>query len=262
MKIVSCCSFKGGTGKTTVSMNVGCNLAQLSKRNLRVLLVDLDPQANLTSSLGIDSKHAHIFNDQFSIQDLIQKTKIKNLDIVPSSVFFEKYRYIDNPCNQSLNLLQTSLRIVKNSYDVCIIDTPPSVGMISREVFLASHHIIVCLIPDPFSILGLQKIKEMSVEIEKKQKDWVLGIVFSFWDNRNATNRMYMDIVQSIYPDKIFNNKIRKDVNISRSLIQETSVFNAYPRTRSTNDFINLADEIENKLFPILEKESCYEKAN
>lgn len=254
MKIVSCCSFKGGTGKTTVSMNVGCNIAQLSKRQLRVLLIDLDPQANLTSSLGIDSHVEHLFNSQFSVKDLIKKTKITNLDVLPSSVFFENYRYVDNCQNYSLNTLQTSLNSLQTSYDLCIIDTPPSVGVLSREIFLASHHIIVCLTPDPFSILGLQKIKEMSVEIEKEQEDWLLGIVFSFWDNRNITNQMYIDIVQAIYPGKIFNNKIRKDVNISRSYLQETSVYNAYPQTRSSKDFIKLTDEIENKLFLNLDK--------
>lgn len=258
MKIVSFCSFKGGTGKTTLSMNIGCNIAQLRKR--KVLLIDLDPQANLTSCLGGDNQIDYVFNAQFSVVDHIKKTQIENLDILPSSVFFEKYRYFDYQHSNFLHVFQTSLQNLKNLYDLCIVDTPPSVGMLTREIFIISDHIVACLTPEPFSILGLQKIKEMSCDIEKNYQDWVLGVAFSFWDSRNATNHMYEDIVNSIYPNKIFESKIRKDVNISRALLKETSVLNAFPQTRSVQDFINLAYEIESKLFPRLARDCACEK--
>lgn len=258
MKIVSFCSFKGGTAKTTLSINIGCNISQLSKR--RVLLIDLDPQANLTSCLGVDCQIDLTFNERFSVIDHIKKTKIENLDILPSSVFFEKYRYFDHQHSHFLHILQTSLQNIKSGYDLCIIDTPPSVGMLTREIFTISNHIVICLTPEPFSVLGLQKIKEMSCELEKNDQDWVLGVAFSFWDSRNATNNIYENIVNSIYPDKIFKSKIRKDVNISRALLKETSVLNAFPQTRSVQDFINLSYEIEQKLFQRLVRDGVCEK--
>lgn len=247
MKIVTFCSLKGGTGKTTLSINIGGNIAQLSKKNRKVLLVDLDSQANLTSGLGVDG-----FVEDIEVkkgkQSLIRKTKIKNLDVLPMSLCMDKFRYAE--FDYLSELLHKTLCSLDKSYDLCIIDTPPTIGTVVREAFIASDHIVACLTPEPFSILGLQKIKEISRDIKKNQRNnWLLGIVFSFWDPRNATNSVYIDAVQSIYKNKLFNHKIRRDVHISRSLLKETSVMNAYPKARSSQDFISLSTEIERKLF-------------
>lgn len=242
------CSFKGGTGKTTLSLNIGCNLAQEKKK--RVLLVDLDPQANLTVGLGVQICEEHSLNgilrDANDIKNAIHKTKIDRLDIIPSSVLIEDFRGFNKDVSLAINHLHLSLQTVQNSYDICILDTPPSLGILTREAFLASQHLIICLTPEPFSILGLQKIKEFCSSIDSDLE--VLGIVFSFWDERNSTNATYLNIVESMYPGKILSSKIRRDITLSRSLLKENSVTNAYPNSRAAQDILKLTEEIEDKL--------------
>ncbi|WP_080650666.1 ParA family protein [Chlamydia avium] len=248
MKTLTFCSFKGGTGKTTLSLNVGCNLAQEKKK--RILLVDLDPQANLTIGLGIQTCEKYSLNEFLrntnEIKNSIHKTKINNLDIIPSSVLIEEFRGFNKVTNLAINHLYLSLQSIQDYYDICILDTPPSLGILTREAFLASQYLIICLTPEPFSILGLQKIKEFCSTIENDLE--VLGIVFSFWDERNSTNSMYTDIIESIYPNKILESKIRRDITLSRSLLKETPVINAYPNSRASQDILKLTQEIENKL--------------
>ncbi|ADZ19038.1 virulence plasmid parA family protein pGP5-D (plasmid) [Chlamydia psittaci 6BC] len=93
----------------------------------------------------------------------------------------------------------------------------------------------------------MQKIKEFCSTIGNNLD--ILGIVFSFWDERNSTNSTYMDIIETIYEGKILSSKIRRDVTVSRSLLKESSVINAYPNSRAAKDILNLTKEIENKLF-------------
>ncbi|WP_348664169.1 ParA family protein [Chlamydia vaughanii] len=249
MKTLAFCSFKGGTGKTTLSLNIGSNLAQSSEK--KVLLVDLDPQANLTTGLGVQVREKHSLNEILrssnEIEQAIHKTKIKNLDIIPSSVLIEDFRGINKDSSLAINHLHLSLQNIQNQYDICILDTPPSLGMLTQEAFLASQYLVVCLTPEPFSILGLQKIKEFCSTIANDLE--VLGIVFSFWDERNSTNSTYTDIIESIYEGKILSSKVRRDITVSRSLLKETSVINAYPNSRAAQDILNLTKEIENKLF-------------
>nr|WP_172686923.1 ParA family protein [Chlamydia pecorum]ALF35304.1 Chromosome/plasmid partitioning protein ParA [Chlamydia pecorum] len=250
MKTITFCSFKGGTGKTTLSVNVGSNLVQY--RGKKVLLVDLDPQANLTSSLGVQVKQKSL-NDVFRhpqcIQEAIYKTKIENLEIIPSNTLIEDFREINFDFQIFGKHLSHCLQEVKDVYDICILDTPPSLGLLTKEAFIASNYLIICLTPEPFSILGLQKIKEFCLSLNLDQSLEVLGIVFSFWDERNSTNSTYLNIIESIYENKIFSSKVRRDVALSRSLLKETSVINAYPNSRAAQDILKLSKEIEEKLF-------------
>ncbi|WP_100933920.1 ParA family protein [Candidatus Chlamydia corallus] len=251
MKTIAFCSFKGGTGKTTLSLNVGCNLAQFS--NKKVLLVDLDPQANLTTGLGIqsccDSNLSDIFRSSGNIKDIIQTTKINNLHIISSNILIEEFRELSRDSVLNTSNLHSSLQLIECNYDVCILDTPPSLGTLTQEAFIASDHLVVCLTPEPFSILGLQKIKEFCSMLPMEQDLTVLGIVFSFWDDRNSTNSTYLNIIESIYEGKVLSSKVRRDIALSRSLLKETSVANAYPNSRASNDILRLTEEIESKLF-------------
>ncbi|WP_041468117.1 ParA family protein [Chlamydia felis] len=249
METLAFCSFKGGTGKTTLSFNVGSNLAQISKK--RVLLVDLDPQANLTTSLGVQIHEEYSLNEVLrnsnEIARAIHKTKIENLDIIPSSVLVEDFRGLNKDASLSVNHLHLALQEIQNQYDICILDTPPSLGILTQEAFLASQYLVVCLTPEPFSILGLQKIKEFCSTIANDLD--VLGIVFSFWDERNSTNSTYIGIIETIYEGKILSSKVRRDITVSRSLLKEAPVINVYPNSRAAQDILNLTKEIENKLF-------------
>jgi ATPases involved in chromosome partitioning len=241
------CSFKGGTGKTTLSLNVGCNLAQFLGK--RVLLIDLDPQSNLSSGLGasIEGNHKGLHEVMCASNDLksiICKTKKTGVDIIPASFLSEQFREFSTNGIPSSNLRLFLDEYCSPLYDVCIVDTPPSLGGLTKEAFIAGDKLIVCLIPEPFSILGLQKIREFLISIGKPEEEHILGVALSFWDDRSSTNQTYIDIIESIYENKIFSTKIRRDISLSRSLLKEDSVINVYPTSRAATDILNLTHEI------------------
>ena len=251
MQTLVFCSFKGGTGKTTLSLNVGCNLAQFLGK--KVLLVDLDPQSNLSSGLGVgvtnDKKGLHnIVYSSSGLKSIVCKTKKPGVDIIPSSFLSEQFRLSSTSIIPKNNLKLFLDEFCASFYDVCIIDTPPSLGGLTKEAFIAGDRLIACLTPEPFSILGLQKIREFLISIGKQDDDHILGIILSFWDDRNSTNRTYIDIIESIYENKTFSTKIRRDVSLSRSLLKEDSVANVYPHSRAAADILSLTYEIANLL--------------
>lgn len=131
MQTLVFCSFKGGTGKTTLSLNVGCNLAQFLGK--KVLLVDLDPQSNLSSGLGVgvtnDQKGLHdIVYASSDLKSIVCKTKKTDVDIIPSSFLSEQFRLSSTSIIPKNNLKLFLDEFCASFYDVCIIDTPPSLG--------------------------------------------------------------------------------------------------------------------------------------
>lgn len=245
------CSFKGGTGKTTLSLNVGCNLAQFLGK--KVLLADLDPQSNLSSGLGAsvrsDQKGLHdIVYTSNDLKSIIFETKKDSVDLIPASFSSEQFRELDIHRGPSNNLKLFLNEYCAPFYDICIIDTPPSLGGLTKEAFVAGDKLIACLTPEPFSILGLQKIREFLSSVGKPEEEHILGIALSFWDDRNSTNQMYIDIIESIYKNKLFSTKIRRDISLSRSLLKEDSVANVYPNSRAAEDILKLTHEIANIL--------------
>ncbi|WP_213319171.1 ParA family protein [Chlamydiifrater volucris] len=248
MKVITFCSFKGGTGKTTLSMNVACYFSE--RKNKKVLLVDMDPQANLTTYVGVGSADSlgsfNLLMNRSRTVNFVRRTKIKNLDIIPSCVDSEFFRgeLADGDSFLSGNL-KTALKD-NLDYDVCIIDTPPSLGFIVRESFSATDDLVICLSPEPFSVIGLHKIKEFLTSFSNLK---VLGAAISFWDSRNSTNRLYLKNIESVFPFEVPCYFIRRDVSFSRSVLKESPVFFSYPNSRASVDVINFSEEIFKSAF-------------
>lgn len=246
MQIITFCSFKGGTAKTSSCLNISCYLSINHKK--KILLIDADPQANLTTGLGFDNYNKNLLHDllnkEVNILDVIYKTKFDNLDIISSSMLlddlvFQKHGNFASFCS--------NLKKINHLYDFCVIDTPPNFGLMTKWSLEVSNAIAICSTLDPLSILGISKMNEFLQKMVE-DKPSILGIILSFWDKRNSTNQMYMDIIESIFSNKIFKNKIRRDVYISRSFLKEKPVFLAYPNSRGTMDFSLLAEEFYSEL--------------
>lgn len=248
MKVITFCSFKGGTAKTSSSLNIGCCLS--TAFNQKLLFIDADPQANLTSGLGIKPRNGFLLNDLLNgvadIHDVVNRTKMKNIDIISSSMLLDDM-IVREDLNLRPDVLRRNLSVFRDVYDICIIDTPPNFGFVTKAAFEASDQLVICSSLDPLSILGISKLKEFLHKIINPNPK-ILGILLSFWEKRNSTNQTYIDIIESIFPNKIFRNKIRRDVYISRSFLKEKPVFLAYPKSRGTADFTLLSKEIYEKL--------------
>ncbi|WP_213358406.1 ParA family protein [Chlamydiifrater phoenicopteri] len=252
MKVITFCSFKGGTGKTTLSANVACYLAE--KKNKKVLLIDLDPQANLTTYMWGDSADSftssELLVNGWDFDSFVKKTTTKNLSIIPSEITSEVFR---NQASGTGSFFQGNLsNVLKKSsnFDFCIIDTPPSLGFLAKEAFLAADGLVVCLSPEPFSVVGLHKIKEFSDSIPNLNIK-IFGVAISFWETRNSTNNLYINSVNSVFSGNIPRYLIRRDISFSRAILKEKPVFSVYPNSRASSDIKTLSDGIYKEVFSL-----------
>ena len=170
MKTVAVCSFKGGTAKTSISLNVGSALAQFHGK--KVLLVDFDAQANLTAGLGFDpDSHdslSPVLQGEKEVKEIILTTSYPNLDLIPADTWLERIEVTGALAadRYSHEKLQKVLKPL--DYDVAIIDTPPSLCWLTESALIAATHSLVCVAPEFYSIKGLQRLSYFMHYISKR----------------------------------------------------------------------------------------------
>lgn len=244
-------SFKGGTSKTTSSLNIGYSLSILGKK---VVLIDFDPQGNLTSYIGcsnnISDGVSEIFHKKTSLSELILRTKYQNLSLLPSSKYFEDYREFNlNILGTSENVLFNKLSEISDNFDFCIIDTPPSLGLINKIAYSASDYVLPCIGMDPFSVLGLQKMFDYIDGGFDYFNTKILGIIISFWEKRSSIGRVLDNILNERYPKLSFLNKIHRDVSVNKSIIIERPLFHSFSKSKASKDYFSLTKEILNRIY-------------
>ncbi len=244
METIACCSFKGGTAKTSTVLHLGAHLA---KKGKRVLLVDFDAQANLSTGLGLSADSLDtmvpVLQGEKKAADVIQHTYISGLDVIAANVFLDGVEATQPIVNDLYGHERLKKALSKLDYDFVFIDTPPSLGWLTQSAFFAANYSIICAVPEPYSILALNRLKEYHERIQEHHKLEILGVILSFWDIRGATNNAYVNAIESAFPDKLFEAKVRRDIMVSRAVLKGEAVFDAYPSSRATYDYERLGDE-------------------
>lgn len=246
MKRIAVSSFKGGTAKTSTALHIGAGLARFHKK--KVLLIDFDAQANLTTGLGFDpdaqDSMATVLQGQKKIEEVIVQTSVKNLDLIPADTWLERVevtgalaadRYSHERLREILNPLK---------YDAIIIDTPPSLCWLTESALIASHYSLVCATPEFYSVKGLQRLSEFLENISQRHSLDVLGVILSFWNPRGKSNKEFLDVVDSTFPGKVLLNKIRRDIAISEATIYGKPIFEVSPKSRGAEDYKALTAEL------------------
>ncbi len=245
MLIVAFCSFKGGTAKTSTTLHLGACLAKYHKK--KVLLVDFDPQANLSTGIGFgrDCLDALplVLRGEKHIPEIIKHSAIEGLDIALSNVYLDGIE-ATHPLATDLYSHEKLRKSLKDlDYDYCFIDTPPSLGWLTQSAFYASHGSVICATPEPYSLLGLQRLKEYHDAIKENHPLSVIGVVLSFWDSRGSTNDIYTSSIEDSFPSKIFKTKVRRDVAVNHAILKERPVIESSPSARVVQDYKALTEE-------------------
>ena len=245
MHTVTFCSFKGGTAKTSVAMHLGCCISKQHK----VLLVDLDPQANLSVGLGINPESIDtmesVFRDRQKITETIMNTNIKNVDIIPSNAHIDGVERSPELSNNPYahELLRNVLKEVSDEYDFCFIDTPPSLGWLTQSAFFASDGSVICATPEAYSIIALRGLQTFHENINKYHRVDPVGVVLSFWNDRGAVNNEFLEEIDNCFPNKLFKTKIRRDMHVSRAVLRGEPVTKIAPASRASKDYKSLSKE-------------------
>ena len=236
-KIISFANFKGGTGKTTSTINVGAAIANTGRK---VLLIDLDPQFNLSQSLGIEDPLKTIYgllNGQYAPDPI---TISAGLDVIPSSLELIKAETELFSKFQRELVLQRILDPLKRKYDFILIDCPPALGNLTITAFVASDLIFVPVQAEFLALKGYAVLSEaignIGLEIDK--------VFITRYDGRKILNRSVKDNIIDTLQDKAFRTVIRENVALAEAPINGLDIFRYDPKSYGAEDYTNLVNEI------------------
>jgi chromosome partitioning protein len=246
-RVISFANQKGGVAKTTTTLNLGVALAE---QNLRVLLCDLDPQGNLTMSQGLnpDTMERSIFDvlvHRLPIQEIIHHTEV---DLAVSSIDLAGAELALSSMIGRERALEKALAPVRDSYDYVLIDTPPSLGLLTINALVASNGVIVPVQCEYLSLRGLVQLENTLSMIRENLNPEVgiEGILPTMYDSRTLHSREAVEILQENFGDLVFDTKIKKTVRYAEAPVKGTSVLKYDPSGSAAQAYRDLAKEVLN----------------
>lgn len=249
MKIVAIGNQKGGVGKTTTAINLSAGLAA---RGQRVLLIDLDPQANATSGIGHepDGEESMYYPliGQSTIEEKIIPSRLANLSLVPSGMDLAGVEIELARMDDHLVRLRNLLSVVKerNGYDFCILDTPPSLGVLMTSALAAADEILIPLQCEWFGLEGLAKIVQVIEQIRETgaNPDVLLeGILMTMYDGRTNLSRQVVEEVANYFPAQLYNTVIPRSIKIGEAPSHGITIFEHDPNGSGSKAYGDVADE-------------------
>ena len=245
-KVISISNHKGGVGKTTSAINIGAGLKKLGKK---VLLIDLDPQANLSQSLGLINQNKNIYGAIRGEYKLQPVEVLKGLSVVPSTLDLSGAEVELSGEAGREYILKELIDPIKKQYDYVIIDSPPSLGLLTINSFTASDEVFIPLQAQYLALQGLTKLVEVIDKIKKRlNKNLKVGGVFiTQYDSRKILNRDVVDTIKGHFKNDVFKTKIRDNVALAEAPTQGTDIFRYQAKSKGAEDYLALCKEIIKK---------------
>jgi chromosome partitioning protein len=244
-RVISFANQKGGVAKTTTTLNLGVALAE---QGLKVLLVDLDPQGNLTMSQGLnpDTIERSMFDvlvHRLPIQEVIHHAEV---DLAVSSIDLAGAELALSSMIGRERALEKALAPVRESYDYVLIDTPPSLGLLTINALVASNGVIVPVQTEYLSLRGLVQLENTLSMIRENLNPEVgiVGILPTMYDRRTLHSREAVEILEENFGELVFNTKIRKTVRYAEAPVKGSSVLKYDPSGNAAQAYRDLAKEV------------------
>lgn len=241
--VISLLNHKGGVGKTTSTINIGAGLVEQGKK---VLLLDLDPQANLTLSLGIPRQKISIYESMRGEAELDPYNVRENLDVITSTLDLSGAEMeLMNEAGREY-ILRELFAPLMEEYDYILIDCPPSLGLLTLNALTCSNFVLIPLQTEFLALQGLAKIKQIIDKVKfRLNRDLELGgVIATMYDSRKVLNRDVVETIVKHFGDKVFKTMIRDNVSLAEAPAQQKDIFSYSPRSIGADDYLNLSKEI------------------
>ena len=255
-RVICIANQKGGVGKTTTTVNLSSALSITGKR---VLLIDMDPQGNASSGLGIkryESQEKSIYQvliGELSISDAAQTTQNKNLFVVTANpdLVGAEIELVDVPDREYR--LKKAIQLVKKQYDYILIDCPPSLGLLTLNALTASDSFLVPLQCEYYALEGLSQLLNTAGLIKKNLNPslHIEGIVLTMFDVRNNLAHQVVSEIKTHFGDKVFKSIIPRNVRLSEAPSHGLTIQEYDPKSIGSIKYIELAKEVISRTQPI-----------
>ena len=251
-KIIAFANQKGGVGKTTSAVNVAASLGVIG---YKVLLVDLDPQGNATSGVGVSKKNLKltiqdVLLEKAGVEDVVIQTKFNNLSLLPANITLANAEFQLFDADNSQMELKNALLKVKDSYDYVIIDCPPSLGMLTVNALSACDGVVVPMQCEFYALEGLSQLMITIKRINKMYNDKlaVCGILITMYNPRLLLSVQVMTELKKYYGDKLFKTTISRNVRLCEAPSFGKPVYYHDKRAKSTLEYIAVAKELSERI--------------
>jgi len=241
--IIAIANHKGGVGKTTSSQNIGVGLSNLGNK---VLLLDFDPQANLSDAFGYEDVEVSIYDGLTEKAPIPIVTISENLDLVPSNLDLSVAEVELSGMTGREYILKDLITTIEKKYDYIIIDCPPSLGLLTVNALTASTEVYIPLDAQYFSMKGLDKLMYIINQIQKRlnKEVQVTGVFLTQFDNRVVVNRNVAEMIENYFPNKVFKTRVRKNIALVEAPIEDKDIYSYAPDSNGAKDYLNLSTEI------------------
>lgn len=247
MKTIAILNHKGGTGKTTSALNIGAGLARLKKKTL---LIDLDPQTNLTEGLGVRDPKVSVYNSLRDGIDLPIQQISEHLDLVPSSLDLvgAELELVSQMARESI--LKKLLKKVKEQYDYIIIDCPPALGMLTINALVPSDTVLIPLEAEFYSYRGIDRMVNIISEVRTHYNEnlTIGGVFITKCNPKRLLTEHITESVKKHFGNKLLDTKIRVNVALAEAPVHGQDIFTYAPNSNGAADYENLVKEILTKL--------------
>lgn len=251
---------KGGVGKTTTSVNLSSALAHLGKS---VLLIDLDPQGNASSGLGLkrhecqDNNIYHVLIGEMKLDEAIHGSSLPNLKIAPANpdLVGAEIELVDAPTREFR--LKQAISALTSSFDYIILDCPPSLGLLTLNALTAADSFLVPLQCEYYALEGLSQLLNTAGLIKKSLNPQlhIEGIVLTMFDTRNNLSHQVVSEIKTHFGEKVFQSIIPRNVRLSEAPSHGLSILDYDPKSIGSVKYLELAKELEERVFGVKEKQ-------
>lgn len=246
-KIISIFNQKGGVGKTTTTINLSAGVGKLGKK---VLVVDIDPQGNATSGLGVDKNEDlpiiyDVLVNNSDVRDSIRKTSAENVDIIPANNELAGLEIELAKEGNWENILRNILVDIKDEYDFIFIDCPPSLGILSVIGLIASHSVIIPIQCEYYALEGVSQLFE-TIKLVRRGLNPNLeieGVVLSMFDGRTNLSIQVVEEVKGFFKGKVYVSLIPRNVRLAEAPSHGLSIMDYDIKSKGSEAYMDLAEE-------------------